>query len=94
MCQCLACQRRTGSTYGLAAFFSRADVTIEGASKRYTRQSDTGFPVVFHFCPDCGSTVFWEPQRKPEALAVGVGSFADPAFPAPTQAVHTEHRHG
>ena len=93
LCHCLACQRRTRSTYGLAAFFSRADVRIEGESKRYTRQSDTGFPVVFHFCPDCGSTVFWEPQRKPEALAVGVGSFADPAFPAPTQAVHTEHRH-
>lgn len=93
LCHCLACQKRTGSTYGIAAFFSREDVRVEGPSKSYERQSDRGFPVRFHFCPDCGSTVFWEPQRKPGAVAVGVGSFADPKFPAPTQSVHGEHRH-
>ena len=62
-------------------------------AKAYTRQSDSGFPVTFHFCPDCGSTVFWEPQRTPGKIAVAVGAFADPAFPAPTKAVHAEHRH-
>jgi hypothetical protein len=93
LCHCLACQRRTGSTYGIAAFFSRDDVRIDGPSKCYSRESDSGFPVTFHFCPDCGSTVFWEPQRKPEAIAVAVGAFADPTFPAPAQAVYTEHRH-
>lgn len=94
LCHCLACQKRTGSTYGIAAFYDREDVQVEGAGKRYTRASDTGFPVIFHFCPDCGSTVYWEPRRKPGMVAVGVGAFADPAFPAPTQAVYPEHRHG
>jgi hypothetical protein len=93
LCHCLACQKRTGSTYGIAAFFNREEVQVDGVSKCYTRSSDSGFPVRFHFCPDCGSTVFWEPGRKPEAIAVGVGSFADPAFPAPMQAVYIEHRH-
>ena len=93
LCHCLACQRRTGSTYGIAAFFKRQDVRVDGPSKSYERQSDRGFPVRLHFCPDCGSTVFWEPQRKPDAIAVGVGSFADPTFPAPTQSVYGEHRH-
>ncbi|RJG43008.1 GFA family protein [Mesorhizobium sp. DCY119] len=93
LCHCLACQKRTGSTYGIAAFFRREDVRIEGPHKSYKRPSDSGFPVTFHFCPDCGSTVFWEPQRRPEFVAVGVGAFADPSFPAPTQAVHSESRH-
>lgn len=93
LCHCLACQKRTGSAYGIAAFFSRADVRVDGPSKSYERQSDRGFPVRFHFCPDCGSTVFWEPQRKPDFVAVGVGSFADPTFPAPTQSVYGEYRH-
>ncbi|MCV3240156.1 GFA family protein [Mesorhizobium sp. ZC-5] len=93
LCHCLACQKRTGSTYGIAAFFKRQDVRVDGPSKSYERQSDRGFPVWLHFCPDCGSTVFWEPQRKPDAIAVGVGSFADPTFPAPTQSVYGEHRH-
>jgi hypothetical protein len=37
--------------------------------------------------------VYWEPERKPDAVAVAVGSFADPSFPAPTQAVWNERRH-
>jgi hypothetical protein len=93
LCHCLACQKRTGSSYGIAAFFERPDVRVDGASKCYTRDSDRGFPVSFHFCPDCGSTVYWEPQRMPALIAVGVGCFADPAFPAPTQAVYEQHRH-
>jgi hypothetical protein len=43
--------------------------------------------------PHCGSTVYWELRRKPEMVAVAVGAFADPAFPAPSQAVYAEHRH-
>ncbi|WP_117194244.1 GFA family protein [Rhizobium terrae] len=93
LCHCLECQKRTGSTYGIAAFYDRARVRIEGASKSWSRQADSGFPVNLHFCPDCGSTVFWEPLRKPDAIAIGVGSFADPGFPAPTQAVYDQYRH-
>jgi hypothetical protein len=93
LCHCLDCQRRTGSTYGIAAFFPRERVRAEGRASRYERSSDSGHAVAFHFCPDCGSTVFWEPERKPEAIAVAVGSFADPSFPAPTQSVWSERRH-
>jgi len=49
--------------------------------------------VTFHFCPDCGATVFWEPHRKPAAIGVAVGAFADPSFPAPTQSVYREQQH-
>ena len=88
LCHCLACQRRTGSTYGVAAFFPRENVIVAGDAKAYTRSSDSGYPVTFYFCPDCGSTVYWRPTRKR-----AVGAFADPGFPAPSQAVHAEHRH-
>jgi hypothetical protein len=49
--------------------------------------------VTFHFCPDCGSTVFWKPERLPDLTAVAAGAFADPAFPKPTNAVYLETRH-
>jgi hypothetical protein len=90
-CHCLDCQKRTGSTYGVAAFFSREDVKAEGQSRTFRRDADSGFAVNFRFCPHCSSTVFWEP--KPDAIGVAVGAFADPAFPAPTQAVYEKHRH-
>ena len=93
LCHCLACQRRTGSPFGIAAFFNRSDVLVEGASTAYERPSESGFPVRFHFCQICGSTVFWEQQRKPDMIAVAVGCFADPAFPRPTQSVNAQSRH-
>ncbi len=92
-CHCLDCQRRTGSTYGIAAFYRRGAVSPEGRAATYRRTADSGFAIAFHFCPDCGSTVYWEPDRKPDAVAVAVGCFADPSFPAPTQAVWDERRH-
>jgi hypothetical protein len=92
LCHCLACQRRTGSTYGIVAFYPRENVSVAGDATAYTRQSDSGYPVTFYFCPHCGSTVYWEPDRKPEMVGVAVGAFADPTFPAPSQAVYIEHR--
>jgi hypothetical protein len=93
LCHCLDCQKRTGSTYGIAAFFPRSGIAVEGDVGTFKRMSDSGFAVTFHFCPNCGSTVFWEPERRPEAIAVAVGSFADPEFPAPTQSVYDRSRH-
>jgi hypothetical protein len=93
LCHCLACQRRTGSTCGIAAFYPSENVTVAGDHKAYSRSSDGGYPVTFHFCPHCGSTGYWKPARKPEMVAVAVGAFADPAFQAPSQAVYAKHRH-
>jgi len=73
LCHCLACQLRTGSTYDIAAFFARVYVILAGDAKTYTRSSDSGYPVTFHFCPNCGSTVYWMPDPKPEMVAVAVG---------------------
>src|SRR6267143_2879874 len=66
LCHCLACQRRTGSTYGIVAFYPRENVRVTGDATAYTRQSDSGYPVTFYFCPHCGSTVYWEPVVNPK----------------------------
>lgn len=93
LCHCRECQKRTGSTYGIAAFFDRSNVVTSGEVSDYSRPSDSGFEVLHHFCPRCGSTVYWKPRRKPDVIAVAVGAFADPAFPAPSKSVYLEHRH-
>jgi len=60
ICHCLECQRRTGSVFGTQARFPREQVTaIEGRATRYERVGDEGNTITFHFCPACGSTVYW-----------------------------------
>jgi hypothetical protein len=49
LCHCLACQRRTGSTYGIAAFFRRESVVVAGDAEAYTRSSDSGYSVTFYY---------------------------------------------
>jgi hypothetical protein len=72
----------------------RENVRVAGDATAYTRQSDSGYPVTFYFWPHCGTTVYWKASRKREMVAVAVGAFADPAFPAPSQAVYPEHIDG
>jgi hypothetical protein len=94
ICHCLACQRRTGSVFGAQARFRREQVTkIEGKSSTFTRAADSSNTVTFHFCPSCGATVYWELSDFPDVLAVAIGTFADPSFPAPTISVFERRQH-
>ena len=94
MCHCLDCQRRTGSVFGTQARFRRDQVTaIAGRATPYVRRGDSGNPITFHFCPLCGSTVYWELSAMPDVIAVAVGAFADPGFPAPRVSVYERRRH-
>jgi len=95
LCHCRDCQRRTGSPFGVVAFFEEVAMEgVRGTSRIYRRQADSGYHVTFHFCPDCGATVFWWPERLRGLVGVAVGAFADPDFPAPDQAVFGRSRHG
>jgi hypothetical protein len=91
MCHCLACQRRTGSAFGIQARWPVEQVRIEGRHTEYVRISDEGEERTSSFCPDCGATVFF--QSDPERIAVPIGAFADPTFPAPAISVWEERRH-
>jgi hypothetical protein len=93
LCHCLQCQRRTGSAFGVAAFFKRECIEVEGRTNSFGRRSEAGAELMFYFCEICGSTVYWEPRRKPELIAVATGCFADPSFPAPSKSVFGEHQH-
>ena len=93
MCHCLDCQRRTGSAFSVAVFYARANITVEGPTRTFTRGSASGFDVTFRFCPACGSNLFWEPARMPDRIGVALGCFADPDLPPPEQSVWTKDKH-
>ena len=93
MCHCLECQRRTGAVISNQARFPREQVTIVGKATAWMRTAESGNALTFHFCPTCGSTVYWENEGFPGYVAVAIGNFADPNFLAPTIAVWEESRH-
>jgi len=60
----------------------------------YFRDGQEGRKVKMHFCPTCGTTVFWEADLRPDHIGVAVGAFHDPNFPRPTASVWEESKHG
>jgi hypothetical protein len=93
-CHCIECQRRTGSVFGVAAFYSRSNIVeISGRITKFSRRADSGRSLTFHFCPVCGSTVYWELEMAPELIGVAVGAFADPTFPRPSRTVWKQSKH-
>ena len=90
VCHCRACQRRTGSPIHFGCTYLRTRVQIDGESKVYERAADSGSILRFHFCPNCGSNIFWETNRSPDTYGITAGSFADSNFPAPTFALWEE----
>jgi hypothetical protein len=92
-CHCIECQRRTGSPFGVSTLFQKEQVRTKGPSKVYMRGSDSGQKIEFHFCPDCGSTVYLYAESVPDLIGVPLGAFADPSMPWPTLSVWETTRH-
>jgi len=57
------------------------------------RVGDEGSKIAFNFCPVCGSTVHYQIDGIEEAVAIPIGAFAEPDFPAPTFSVYEERKH-
>jgi hypothetical protein len=93
LCHCKNCQLRTGSAFAIQARFPREQVTIQGKSTAWKFPIDGAKPVTYrscdsegptyHFCPECGSTVYYELAVAPDMIGVRVGAFTDPTFPPP-----------
>jgi hypothetical protein len=68
-------------------------VRTEGQSKVYVRGSGSGRKVEFHFCPDCGTSVFWYAEFRPDHVGIAFGAFADSLMPWPAASVWEVTRH-
>jgi hypothetical protein len=93
VCHCLACQRRSGSAFAVQARFPAEAVEITGDSTAFALTGDEGTTARFHFCPRCGATVFYRMDAMPGFVAIPVGAFADPGFPAPSVCVYATRQH-
>lgn len=93
MCHCQYCQARTGSVFAVNAAYLNEQVVPQGESKTFTRLADSGRKVTFHFCPNCGTSVYWKGEMRPEVTGVAVGAFRDTTMRLPERAVWAENRH-
>ena len=93
-CHCLNCKKRSGSAFAVQARWPAEQVEIKGKSKRWVMVADSGNSAVFHFCPECGSDVYYQNNGKFDGqIAIPVGAFDDPYFAAPQYSVWEQRKH-
>jgi hypothetical protein len=92
-CHCEQCQRRTGSAFGISAYFPKDQVRTAGPSRVFSRAGQEGRTIQAHFCPECGTTLYWEADFMPGHIGIAAGTFFDPDFPAPTVSAWERSKH-
>lgn len=98
VCHCLNCKKRSGSAFAVQARWPRAQVRIEGASKSFVKVADSGNRATFHFCPECGSDVYYEIDGKVDdtfndLVAIPLGAFDNPFLGSPDYSVFEGRKH-
>ena len=89
VCHCLNCKKRSGSAFAVQARWPSDKVTIAGEAKTFRKVGDSGNWATFHFCPYCGSDLYFTnggPSLHPavaDSVAIPLGAFDDPHFATP-----------
>lgn len=94
-CQCLDCQKRSGTGHGsYLVFAERADFKITGELKSWQVAADSGNEKIHSFCPTCGAPVYLSFAASPEKIAIHATSLDDPSQFKPQLVTYTISGHG
>lgn len=94
ICNCTNCKRRTGSAFGISAYFDRSAVVAQqGATAVYAfHHAAMNHDQERHFCATCGTTLFWFVSSMPTSIGIAGGCFEDGVLPAPNASYRDDKR--
>jgi hypothetical protein len=89
VCHCTNCKRRTGSAFGISAYFARKDIVqMAGEMHVYAfHHLAQNHDQQRYFCSHCGTTLFWCLSALPELIGIAGGCFADENLGEPKMSV-------
>lgn len=94
ICHCTNCKRRTGSAFGVSAYFDReAVIEQRGEMRVYAfHHAEQKHDQQRHFCAHCGTTLFWFISTWPQKIGIAGGCFERGVLPEPRGSHHTSHK--
>ncbi len=83
VCNCNNCKQRTGSAFGISAYFLTENVeVIKDSTSTYALTTEYGHQAR-HFCNQCGTTLFWTADALKGMTGIAGGCFTDKPLPQP-----------
>ena len=90
-CNCMRCRRMTGMAT-VAVVYGDQEAEISGTTKEYTTPGGSGMPVHYHFCPDCGSRVYFAAEVLDGFIGFSLGTFDDSLAFEPESEIFTNYK--
>ena len=87
ICHCTACQRRSGAPLTSMPISTRPTFIWKAIIKPIREAQPRGGKLHNHFCPNCGTTVCWTLDVRPDYYGIAIGAFNETGFPAPTVSI-------
>lgn len=90
VCHCDNCKKRTGSAFGISAYFTDTQIRGKCGTTEIYKIDTTETKQERYFCRFCGTTLYWKIYRfsgipNPASfIGIAGGCFVDNPLPAPT----------
>jgi len=94
ICHCNNCKKRTGSAFGMSAYFKSSSVSnIEGDPSCYELSNPADRSTQKrYFCKRCGTTLYWKVSTQEGTIGIASGCFADNPLANPEYSVSTDKK--
>ncbi len=92
VCHCHACQKASGSAFGVIVALPANALAITGEVATYDTTGASGKGKHHHFCPSCGSPVFSTVDVIPDMKMVRSGTLDDAGWIKPTIEIMCEEK--
>jgi hypothetical protein len=90
LCNCNDCKKRTGSAFGVSAYFSDSQIKSNNGKTLIYEISNDETEQLRYFCKSCGTTLYWKIFKFPgisgisDMTGIASGCFTQNPLPAPT----------
>jgi len=86
LCHCTACQKRTGSAFGMSLQVPTSGFSLDRGTPRIRKRiADSGNELIMRFCGDCGTTITGGSEARAHITIVFGGTLDAPSW-VPIQA--------
>ena len=92
-CHCVECQRRTGSVFGVGAYYPIEQLSMSGESQLLFAPDRRGPPVHHALLSALRNVAALGFGQEPGLVGIAVGAFADASFPPPVRSVWERSKH-
>ncbi|VAW73870.1 hypothetical protein MNBD_GAMMA10-2958 [hydrothermal vent metagenome] len=98
VCHCSNCKKRTGSAFGVSAYFMDTQVISKGGDTEIYEINNEETQQKRYFCKHCGSTLYWKITKFDAIPGIEVmtgiagGSFEEDSLPEPTMSASNKQK--